>query len=74
MPNLSKNVAAGMVGGFYEEAIQMLQDAYFRISAIDLEKNSIVNLKFMESEALEVERFNGDYRMTILSCEEYHVA
>lgn len=52
----------------------MLQDAYFRISAIDLENNSIVNLKFMESEAMEVEQFNGDYRMTILSCAENHVA
>lgn len=67
-------LADNQVGGFYEEAIRMLQDAYFRISAIDLEKNSIVNLKFMESEALEVERFNGDYRMTILSCAENHVA
>lgn len=57
-----------------QEAIRMLQDAYFRISAIDLDKNTIVNLKFMESEALEVERFNGDYRMTILSCAENHVA
>ncbi|MCM1268346.1 MAG: response regulator [Bacteroidales bacterium] len=57
-----------------QEAIRMLQDAYFRISAIDLDKNTIVNLKFMESEALEVERFNGDYRMTILSCAEHHVA
>lgn len=67
-------LADNQVGGFYEEAIRMLQDAYFRISAIDLEKNSIVNLKFMESEALEVERFKGDYRMTILSCAENHVA
>lgn len=70
----SRNVEEGVISGFYEEAIRMLQDAYFRISAIDLEKNSIVNLKFMESEALEVERFNGDYRMTILSCAEHHVA
>lgn len=62
------------VEGFYKEAIRMLQDAYFRISAIDLGKNYIVNLKFMETEALEVERFNGDYRMTILSCAENHVA
>lgn len=70
----SRNVDESVVGGFYEEAIRMLQDAYFRISAIDLEKNSIVNLKFMKSEALEVERFHGDYRMTILSCAENHVA
>lgn len=70
-----KNLLADdQVGGFYEEAIRMLQDAYFRISAIDLEKNIILNLKFMESEALEVERFNGDYRLTILSCAENHVA
>lgn len=57
-----------------QEAIRMLQDAYFRISAIDLEKNTIVNLKFMESEALEVEQFNGDYRMSVISCAENHVA
>ena len=57
-----------------QEAIRMLQDAYFRISAIDLGKNSIVDLKFMESEALEVERFNGDYRMSVASCAEHHVA
>lgn len=70
----SRNMDESVVGGFYEEAIRMLQDAYFRISAIDLEKNTIVNLKFMESEALEVERFHGDYRMTILSCADNHVA
>ncbi len=57
-----------------QEAIRMLQDAYFRISVIDLERNFIVNLKFMENERLEVERFNGDYRMTIISCAENHVA
>lgn len=57
-----------------QEAIRMLQDAYFRISSIDLDKNSIVDLKFMDSEALEVERFNGDYRMSVLSCAENHVA
>lgn len=56
-----------------QEAIRMLQDAYFRISAIDLNKNTIVNLKFMESEALEVERFNGDYYMSVLCCAENHV-
>lgn len=70
----SRNVDESVVGGLYEEAIRMLQDAYFRISAIDLENNTIVNLKFMESEALEVERFHGDYRMTILSCADNHVA
>ena len=51
----------------------MLQDAYFRISAIDLNKNNIVDLKIVESEALEVERLNGDYRMTIDSCAQNHV-
>ena len=55
------------------EAIGMLQDAYFRISAIDLNKNNIVDLKIVESEALEVERLNGDYRMTIDSCAQNHV-
>lgn len=57
-----------------QEAIRMLQDAYFRISAIDLDKNTIVNLKYMENETLEVERFNGDYRMSVISCAENHVA
>lgn len=57
-----------------QEAIRMLQDAYFRISVIDLERNFIVNLKLMENERLEVERFNGDYRMTIISCAENHIA
>ena len=56
-----------------QEAIHMLQDAYFRISAIDLNKNNIVDLKIVESEALEVERLNGDYRMTIDSCAQNHV-
>lgn len=56
-----------------QEAIHMLQDAYFRISAINLSKNNIVDLKIVESEALEVERLNGDYRMTIASCAENHV-
>ncbi len=70
-----KNLLADdQVGGFYEEAIRMLQDAYFRISAIDLENNSIVKMKFMKSEDMEVEQFNADYRMTILSCAGNHVA
>ena len=56
-----------------DEAIGMLQDAYFRISAIDLNKNNITDLKIVESEALEVERLNGDYRMTIASCAKNHV-
>ena len=55
------------------EAFQMLQDSYFRISAIDLSKNRIKNLKFVASEALEVERLNGDYRMTVASCARNHV-
>lgn len=55
------------------EAFQMLQDSYFRISAINLTKNTIVDLKFVESEALEVERLNGDYRMTVASCARNHV-
>lgn len=55
------------------EAFRMLRDSYFRISEINLNKNIIVDLKFVESEALEVERLNGDYRMTIASCAQNHV-
>ncbi len=55
------------------EAFRMLQDTYFRISAIDLNKNTITDLKFVESEKLEVERLNGDYRMTVSSCAKNHV-
>ena len=56
-----------------QEAIHMLQDAYFRISAINLNENNIVDLKIVESEASEVERLNGDYKMTIASCAKNHV-
>lgn len=55
------------------EAFRMLQDTYFRISAIDLNKNTISDLKFVESEELELERLNGDYRMTVASCAKNHV-
>lgn len=55
------------------EAIRMLQDAYFRISAIDLAENTIVNLKLVESEREEVDRLNGDYVKTIDSCAQKHV-
>lgn len=55
------------------EAFRMLQDTYFRISEINLNKNTIVDLKFVESEALELERLNGDYRMTVASCAQNHV-
>lgn len=55
------------------EAFRMLQDTYFRISAIDLKKNHITDLKYVESEAREAERLNGDYRMTIASCAKNHV-
>ncbi len=55
------------------EAFRMLQDSYFRISAIDLNKNMISALKFVESEALELERLNGDYRMTVASCAKNYV-
>ena len=55
------------------EAFRMLQDTYFRISAIDLNKNTIEDLKFVESEKLEAERLNGDYRMTVASCARNHV-
>ncbi len=55
------------------ETFRMLQDTYFRISSIHLVKNTIVDLKFVESEALEVERLNGDYRMTVAACAKNHV-
>lgn len=55
------------------EAFRMLRDSYFRISAIDLNKNTIADLKFVESEKLEVERLSGDYRMTVASCAKNHV-
>lgn len=55
------------------EAFRMLRDTYFRISEVNLNKNTIVDLKFVESEALEVERLNGDFRMTIASCAQNHV-
>lgn len=55
------------------EAFRMLQDTYFRISAIDLSKNRITDLKYVESEARVVERLNGDYRMTIASCAKNYV-
>lgn len=55
------------------EAFRMLQDTYFRISAIDLNKNTITDLKFVESEKQEAERLNGDYRMTVAFCAKNHV-
>lgn len=55
------------------EGFRMLRDTYFRISEINLNKNTIVDLKHVESEALEAERLNGDYRMTIASCAQNHV-
>lgn len=55
------------------EAFRMLQDTYFRISAIDLKKNHITDLKFVESETRDVERLNGDYRMTVASCAKNYV-
>lgn len=55
------------------EAFRMLQDTYFRISAIDLKKNHITDLKYVESESSVVERLNGDYRMTIASCAKNYV-
>lgn len=55
------------------EGFRMLRDTYFRISEINLNKNSIVDLKHVESEMLEAERLNGDYRMTIASCAQNHV-
>lgn len=55
------------------EAFQMLQDSYFRISAINLNENSIIDMKIVESEVQEVERLHGDYRKTIESCAKNHV-
>lgn len=55
------------------EAFQMLQDSYFRISSIDLNRNSITDMKLVESEVAEVETLNGDYKKTIESCANNHV-
>lgn len=55
------------------EAFRMLHDSYFRISAIDLTRNTVRDLKFVESEAQELERLKGDYRMTVASCARNHV-
>lgn len=55
------------------EAFQMLQDSYFRISAINLNENSIIDMKIVESEVQEVERLQGDYRKTIESCARNRV-
>lgn len=55
------------------EAFQMLQDSYFRISAIDFNRNSIIDMKIVDSEVAEVESLNGDYRKTIESCAKNHV-
>ena len=56
-----------------QEAFQMLQDAYFRISAIDLNKNSMIDMKVVDSEKAEMESHKGDYRKTIESCANNHV-
>lgn len=55
------------------EAFQMLQDSYFRISSIDLNKNSITDMKIVESEVEEIKGLHGDYRKTIESCANNHV-
>lgn len=55
------------------EAFRMLQDTYFRISAVDLKKNHITDLKYVEGETRDVERLNGDYRMTVASCAKNYV-
>ena len=56
-----------------QEAFQMLQDAYFRISAIDLNKKSMIDMKVVDSEKAEMESHKGDYRKTIESCANNHV-
>lgn len=55
------------------EAFQMLQDSYFRISTIDLNRNSIMDMKIVESEVAEIENLKGDYRKTVESCANNHV-
>ncbi len=55
------------------EAFQMLQDSYFRISSIDLNRNSITDMKIVESEVEEIEGLRGDYKKTIESCANNHV-
>lgn len=55
------------------EAFQMLQDTYFRISAIDLDKNTITDMKIVESEMAEVEELGGDYSKTIETCASHYV-
>ncbi len=55
------------------EAFQMLQDSYFRISTVDLNRNFITDMKVVESEVMEMGRLQGDYRKTIELCANNHV-
>lgn len=55
------------------EAFQMLQDSYFRISAINLNENAITDMKIVDSEEMEVERLHGDYKKTLESCANNYV-
>lgn len=55
------------------EAFQMLQDSYFRISTIDLNRNFIMDMKIVESEVAEIESLQGDYRKTVESCANNYV-
>ncbi len=56
------------------QAFHMLQDSFFRISAIDLLQNSIINMKLIESEIEEEAVCEGDYQKVIANCGKNHVA
>ncbi len=55
------------------QAFRLLNDAYFRISYINLKKNFIQDMKLMDSELEELRPLNGDYWKSIVSCAQNHV-
>ena len=58
----------------HRQAVQLLKESYFRIAAINLSENNIVDLKVVESEVEELADIKGDYEKSILSCAQNHVS
>lgn len=57
----------------YETAFFLLSDAYYRISAIDLNTNHITNLKLEASERVENNQLGDDFMKAVLHCAQNYV-
>lgn len=52
------------------EAFNLLRDAYYRISMVDLNRNYIENLKIVESEWADETQINGVYDSLVAACAD----